>query len=186
MAYGSLDALAGDDYLHGQLDLAATNDRDKDGGRVKVLSSDDLRKRGMPSSQGAADPRWIAVTSTLLGKVRFSLTTKNLKTNTDDGVVIATIADRRFGEDAEFPNNWQSITIDDAGRRQMSKPQTFSGLGSYVKATKLAEPPGAIFIEYHVAFSEPREWFHGANLLRSKLPIVVQDMVRKFRRGISD
>jgi hypothetical protein len=36
-----------------------------------------------------------------------------------------------------------------------------------------------------VTFIEPREWFHGTNLLRSKLPIVAQDIVRKFRRNLA-
>ena len=66
------------------------------------------------------------------------------------------------------------------------QPQPYAGLGSYVKATRLAEPAGAVFIEYHVVFAEPQGWFHGANLLRSKLPIVAQDMVRKFRRKMAE
>ena len=41
-------------------------------------------------------------------------------------------------------------------------------------------------MEYHVAFVEPQGWFHGTNLLRSKLPIVAQEMVRKFRRNLSE
>ena len=32
-----------------------------------------------------------------------------------------------------------------------------------------------------ILFDEPVGWFNGANLLRSKLPIVVQEGVRKFR-----
>ena len=43
-----------------------------------------------------------------------------------------------------------------------------------------------MFIEYHVAFIEPEGWFHGTNLLRSKLPIVAQEMVRKFRRNLGE
>jgi hypothetical protein len=35
-----------------------------------------------------------------------------------------------------------------------------------------------------VAFDEPTGWFNGANLLRSKLSVLVQDSVRKFRREI--
>jgi hypothetical protein len=183
VAYGDLHSLARDDYLHEQLDLAASNERGSDEARVTVLSRDELAKRGLAVDQGAGQPRWAAVTSTLLGKVRIRLTTKNIMTQTDETVLIASIADRSFERDAEFPNTWQSITVDDAGRRQIGPPQPFAGLGSYARASKLAEPAGAIFIEYHVAFAEPRGWFQGANLLRSKLPIVAQDMVRKFRRS---
>jgi hypothetical protein len=183
VAYGELGSLAGDDYLHQQLDLAASNESGAEGARVRILPQEELAKRALPGERGAVKTRWVAVNSTLLGKVRISVTTKNMMTQTADTVLIASIADRAFDRDAEFPNTWQSITVDDAGRKQTGPPQPFAGLGSYVRATKLAEPAGAIFMEYHVAFAEPREWFHGANLLRSKLPIVVQDMVRKFRRS---
>ena len=84
-----------------------------------------------------------------------------------------------------IPNCWHSISIDDAGRRQIGPPQPYAGLGSYVKATRLAEPAGAVFIEYHVVYAEPQGWFHGANLLRSKLPIVAQDLVRRLRRKMA-
>jgi hypothetical protein len=55
-----------------------------------------------------------------------------------------------------------------------------------VKATRLAAPAGALFVEYHVVFLEPQGWFRGTNLLRSKLPIVAQDLVRKFRRRMNE
>jgi hypothetical protein len=55
-----------------------------------------------------------------------------------------------------------------------------------VKITRLAEPAGSLFVEYHVAFAEPQGWFQGANLLRSKLPIAAQDSVRKFRRTLAE
>jgi len=51
-----------------------------------------------------------------------------------------------------------------------------------MKVTKLAEPAGALFVEQHLIFAEPVDWFDGANLLRSKLPLVVQDRVRSIRR----
>jgi hypothetical protein len=34
-------------------------------------------------------------------------------------------------------------------------------------------------------FDEPNGWFGGANLLRSKLPLVIQDEVRNFRRRLA-
>lgn len=185
MAYGDFQSLVGDDYLQKQLNLSAEKD-DVDGRpRVRVLSKDDLQKRGI-DSQKAADRRWIAVTSNLLGKVRLNLTTENQKTETADSIVIASLADARFEGDVDFDNNWRSLSVDDAGQRQVGEPQAFSGLGSYVKATKLAEPADAIFVEYHVAFIEPQGWFNGTNLLRSKLPLVAQDLVRRFRRSLGE
>jgi hypothetical protein len=109
-----------------------------------------------------------------------------MKSVADDSVVVATVVDPRFDADSEYPNVWRSISADEAGRRQMGPPEKYSGLGSYMKATKLGGSGDMLFVEYHVTFAEPEGWFHGTNLLRSKLPIVAQDMVRKFRRNLSE
>jgi hypothetical protein len=186
VTYGSLDALGGDNYLQEQLNLTAAGEQGTEGGHAKMLSAEELGKRGLPASQKADDPRWVAVESTLLNKVRINLTTRNSKTVTGDSVLIVSVVDPRFVDDAEYPNRWRPISSDDAGRRQIGSPQPYTGLGSYVKGTRLVSPAGAIFVEYHVAFAEPQGWFHGANLLRSKLPIVAQDMVRRFRRSTSE
>jgi hypothetical protein len=186
VAYGTLDVLRDDRKLQDQLNQATAGDMEGENGSVKVLSADELAERGLPSSQGASDPRWIAVEATLLGKVQLNFTTRIRKTDGDQSLIIASLQDDKFQGDATYPNCWRSITIDDAGRRQVGPPQPYAGLGSYVKATRLAEPEGAAFIEYHVVFAEPEGWFHGANLLRSKLPIVAQDLVRKLRRKMAE
>jgi hypothetical protein len=186
VAYGSLDSLKGEDYLNKQLNLAATNEQADEARRTKTLSGDELQKRNIAAGTNPGDPRWVAVTSTLLGKVRISLTTQNIKTEGKDSILVASIADPRFERDPEYSNSWRSLTVDDAGQRQVGPAEPYAGLGSYVKGTRLAEPAGAIFIEYHVAFVEPQGWFHGTNLLRSKLPIVAQEMVRKFRRNLGE
>jgi hypothetical protein len=186
IAYGSLDLLRDDGQLQEQLDLASAGDAETDDRRIKILSADELTRRGLPANQGATDPRWVAVEATLLGKVRLNLTTRNLKTQVDDSLLIASILDPAFQKDADYPNCWRPITVDDAGRRQIGPPQPYPGFGSYVKATRLTEPAGAAFIEYHVVYAEPDGWFHGANLLRSKLPIVAQDLVRKLRRKMAE
>jgi hypothetical protein len=186
IAFGPFDSLRSEDFLTKQLNLAANNDQSDTSGGAKLLTVDDMKKRNIAADKKPGDPRWMSVTSTLLGKVRISLTTQNIKTETADSILIASIADPRFIKDAEYPNSWQSLTVDDTGKRQTGPPEPYSGLASYAKATKLAEPAGAIFMEYHVAFIEPQGWFHGTNLLRSKLPIVAQEMVRKFRRNLAE
>jgi hypothetical protein len=186
VAFGKFDLLKSEDYLTKQLNLAANNDESDTSGRAKLLTVDEMRKRNIAADTKPGDPRWMTVTSTLLGKVRISLTTQNIKTEGKDSFLIASVADPRFVNDAEYPNRWQSLTVDDTGKRQTGPPEPYVGLGSYAKATRLAEPAGAVFMEYHVAFVEPQGWFHGTNLLRSKLPIVAQEMVRKFRRNLGE
>jgi hypothetical protein len=142
-----------------------------------------LRQRGLPVLGSPSDPRFLAVEMSLLERVRISGTTRSIKTSTPQSVTIASVLDPRFDLDPEFSNSWRSIERDAAGRRQYGPPYVYNSLGSYVKATRLHEPEGALLIEYHVGFAEPEGWFHGANLLRSKLPIVAQETVRRFRRS---
>ena len=102
MTYGSLDALGGDDYLQNSSILTAAGDQGADDGHTKVLSAEDLGKRGLPTSQKADDPRWVAVESSLLDKVRINLTTQNLKTVSGDSVLIVSVVDSRFVESPNF------------------------------------------------------------------------------------
>ena len=116
--------------------------------------------------------------------MRLQVTTQSTKSKTAESNLAASILDRRFMNDAEFPNQWRPITRDDAGRRHLGAPQPYFGFGGYAKATRLIDPPGALFVEYHAAFAEPQDWFGGTNLLRSKLPILAQMIVRQLRRGL--
>ncbi len=186
IAYGSLDPLKQEDYLNKQLNLAGSSEQNDSSAKAKMLTADDLRKRKITPGTSPADPRWVTINSTLLGKVLLNLTTQNIKTEGKDSILIASIVDPRFTGDAEYPNSWHSLTTDDTGKRQTGPAEPYAGLASYAKATRLTDPAGAIFMEYHVVFIEPQGWFNGTNLLRSKLPIVAQDMVRKFRRNLGE
>ena len=118
VAYGSLSKLGNDTFLQDHLNLTA-NDQGSESYQVKVLTDDELTHRGLPTGQKPDDQRWVAVESTLLGKVLISLTTQNAKTTTNDSILIASVADPRFENDVEHPNCWRSITTDDAGHRQI-------------------------------------------------------------------
>jgi hypothetical protein len=183
VAYGSLETLAGDDFLSNQFKAAAEDSENASSARL--LGDADLKKRGLRVPTAAEDPRYVAAETTLLERVRISATTRSIKTRTDDSLVVASVLDPRFAADPEFPNRWRSISRDDAGNRQLGEAHAYSGLGSYVKATRLVEPKGAILVEYHVAYAEPEAWFNGANLLQSKLPILAQSVIRKLRRSLA-
>ncbi len=183
VAYGSLDTLANDDFLKDQFKSAS--DDAENASSARLLGDEDLKKRGLADSSAAGDPRYLAAESTLLEKVRVSATTRSIKTRTSDSLIVASILDASFAADPEFPNRWQSVSRDDGGNRRLGPPHAYKGLGSYVKATRLVEPRGALLIEYHIVYAEPKEWFGGANLLRSKLPIIAQTVVRKLRRSLA-
>jgi hypothetical protein len=181
IAYGSLETLASDDFLKEQFKSADAENASS----VQLLSAADLTKRGLPVPSAADDSRYLAAEATSLDRVRVRATTRSIKTRSADSLLVASILDPRFAADPEFSNGWQPILRDDTGSRQLGAVHAYLGLGSYVKATRLVEPEGALLIEYHAAYDEPAEWFDGANLLRSKRPIVAQTVVRKLRRSLA-
>ncbi|HEV3004528.1 MAG TPA: hypothetical protein VGX78_08695, partial [Pirellulales bacterium] len=93
--------------------------------------------------------------------------------------------DSHFDDDPDYPNQWQPLVRNDAGKLSAQEARSYSGAAFYVKVTKLAEPAGSLLIEHHQVFSEPQGWFRGTKVLTSKLQILAQDSVREFRRRLS-
>jgi hypothetical protein len=108
-----------------------------------------------------------------------------LRERRDTSIIAALLLDDRLHDDKEFPNTWSPLERDAQGKLSVGSAHPYSGLGGYMKITSLSEPAGALFIECHIAFDEPEAWFNGKNFLRSKLPLVVQDNVRTFRRKLA-
>jgi hypothetical protein len=184
VAYADLDSVGSDDFLGAQFGAVTKDDDAENRPRVKALSDADLNRRGVALAAQSASPYYLAGEFTLLDKVRICGVTRCVKTRLPDSVTVASVLDERFADDSEFPCGARSIMRDAAGKRQLGELRPYAGFASYVRATRLIEPKGAVLIEYHVAFAEPREWFNGANLLRSKLPIAAQEAVRKLRRSL--
>jgi len=88
-------------------------------------------------------------------------------------------------DDADFPARWHSLSKADDGVFQLGKPKPYTDLAALIKVTELVGVEDGLFVEVHVVYAEPYGWFEGRNLLRSKLPPVLQDAVRKFRRKLA-
>lgn len=149
-------------------------------GSGRSLSAADLDKRKITLADPKREGFGLAEFD-FLEKVRLKLTGHAAWSKTAESVVAAAEVDPRFTTDAEFPNQWQSLSKE-GGALKVGPATPYGGAGMYLKITKLHEPAGALFIEQHVVFAEPAGWFAGANLLRSKLPAAVQLNVRAMRR----
>jgi hypothetical protein len=149
-------------------------------GKGTALKNADLMKRSIPIPANKGDG-YGTLEFDFLEKVRLKATGRGVSSKLGESFVAAAVVDPRFLGDKEFPNQWQSL--EKVGGVQKVGPATpWNGGGFYMKITKLTEPAGALFVEQHVIFTEPTGWFDGANLLRSKLPIVVQTNVRNMRK----
>jgi len=185
VAYGNLSTLENGEWLERQFKTTG-NETDPDyGAVVKLLTESDLQRHGLRAPGGPDDPQYMFAELTLLDRVRIAFTTRTAKTQTPESVLSASMLDTHFTADPQYPNRWRPVLRDDNGRRSLGKAYPYTGCASYVKATRLIEPVGAILVEYHVAFAEPEGWFNGTNLLRSKVPILAQMIVRQLRRELA-
>jgi hypothetical protein len=180
--YADLSKISDDAFLRQELNTDTKDDTSATAPALAALTNEQLASRGLTNV--AADERYFAGNFVLFDRVRITGVLHAQKTTTPDSVLVAMRMDPRFDSDAEQPNSWQSLRRDDAGKLQIGAAQRYHAAGGYLKATRLVEPAGALFLEQHIVFDEPSGWFDGANLLRSKLPIVCQDGVRKTRRRI--
>ena len=115
----------------------------------------------------------------LLDRIEVEATDEVVVTRTDRSIVVASRLDRTFDRDPKFPNLWRSL---DRDGKPISDPHPYPGGVGYTKISKLAEAPGTLFVEAHFAFLEPKKWFDGSPILRSKFAPIAQDQVRRLRR----
>jgi hypothetical protein len=186
VAHGSFDKITGEDFVHQQMKKAAQEKSSDELPRQSiVLKPEELQARGLTAMNSAeSSESYVHTTFPLFDRVFISTSSQVVQSKTGDSVLISGLLDPRFDHDKDYPIFWQHLDRDDTGKLNLGEKLPYHGFGSYLKITRMIEPAGAIFVECHVAFDEPAGWFNGANLLRSKLPVLVQDSVRKFRREI--
>lgn len=179
VAYGSLDLVADKDFLEN------LHKKQKDR-KLHVLTSEELDKRKLHvESAKHREERYSHGVFIVLDRIELSAALRTFVTRRPDSLLAATQIDPRFAKDAGFPNQWRKITYDDEGRRKVGPPQPYSGAGGYLKITRLHEPKGALFVEYHIIYTEPKGWFNGADPLTTKLPAIIQSEVRTFRQELN-
>jgi hypothetical protein len=179
IAYGDFARLTGEDFLLDQVTPDPKADQKKSDFEGHTLAEPELSSRGISAEE---NERLFHLSFHLFDRVYVSATSRAMLVRSEDSAIVAGTIDPRFEADQQFPNRWRPLKRDDIGRLTNGAPQPYRAAAWYLKATRLHEPAGALLIEYHLVFDEPQGWFEGANLLRSKLPLLTQDAVRRFRR----
>ena len=93
--------------------------------------------------------------------------------------------DPRFLDDPDYPNQWRPLLRDQRAEIELGAAHPFGHAGGYAKITRLIEPADGIFVECHLVYEEPYGWFDGVNLVRKKLPAMVKEKVKIFRRKLT-
>lgn len=176
VAYGKLDALTDADVLQQMLDP------NKEEGEGEGIPAEDLAKYGVRIDPKDKDHEAYGHVNYLLEKkVDLSLTGRAFWSQTDESIVATLLIDPRFDGDGQLANVWRPMSRDVSGQLVKGDPQTYSGMGMYMKVTKLKDVENGLFVECHFIFSEPHDWFNGQNYLASKLPPVISKQVRTMR-----
>lgn len=184
IAYGSLESLKDEEFLKDMAQVAESSGSNQVPSESVFLEPEDLAKRDLFVRDDLE--KYFHTSFGLFDRVQIGATRRAMITITDESILVAAKLDPRFLDDEELPNRWRKVSRDELGQLEFGPSHPYTGAGFYVKVTQLKKPDGALFIEYHQVFDEPKDWFNGANLLRSKLPLIVQDGVRKFRRKLKN
>jgi hypothetical protein len=173
----------------GFLDSLAQRDDDAKSrvvSKAGVLTDDEQAKRKLTVSNAAGlEQRFVYTTFSLFDRVEISATRSAMVLRREDSVVAAGKIDPAFSGDADYPNQWRELLRDEKAEIQPGPPHDYVQAGGYAKITRLQRPAGAAFIECHLVYEEPYGWFEGANLVKQKVPLIVQEKVRTFRRKLA-
>jgi len=183
VAYGDLDQFFDKDFRSHML---SADDDPEVASQGSTLDAAQLKSRNIQWNAANQDVESYAYgTMSLWKKVKVAATVHTFSTRSDDSVIFAAMVAPKFVDDREFANRWWPLTKSAAGALETGEPRPYSGMGTYLKATRLAAPQGALLVEWHLVFAEPHGWFDGANLLGSKVPAIVQSRVRSVRRELT-
>lgn len=145
----------------------------------------DARPSPAEAIEWSQQPRLYRYRFPLLDKVIISGLVRGQAVITDDQVVQTMFTPADYLNDKQNPSVWQAIPRGAKSDSELAPPQPFVGMASYMQATGLKFRPGALLVETHAIYVEPQGWFDGRNLLASKLPLVMQEGVRQFRRELA-
>lgn len=182
VVYGDLDRLDTTRLTVGdQQPVEAANMRFE----TTEVRAEDLKARGVEplgdDPEGGRREWAIHSTGRLLDKVHVEATNRVVLTRSKDSILIASRTSPEFRGAGPSPNRWWSIKL--KGSREEKGPEKdYEGGGGYIKISRLKTRPGALFVEAHFLYAEPRAWFGGAPVLSSKMGVVAQDQIRKLRR----
>jgi hypothetical protein len=172
--HADMKRLEEESFLKGQTENREKPEDQEEETKVsgEEIKPEELKSLGISVAAGDNPPeRYYQGTFPLFGRVRVEGVGHSYYTKNENSSIAASILVPDFAKDQKYAARWIPLTRDEkTGKRVEGKPQSYAGAGAYTKATILAEPKGAVFVEQHILFDEPKGWFNGANLLRSKLP----------------
>jgi len=147
-----------------------------------VLDEGELKKLGLTPS-GKMD-RFDQIACSLLEKAEAKMLNRSLGTRSDGSMVVATQTVLTLPADEASRNAWRAVDRR-AAKTSYGPWQPYAGVIAYTKTSRLNFRPGTLLVEIHGAFTEPKGWFNGRGILKSKITLVANDKIRDLRREIA-
>jgi hypothetical protein len=169
-------------------DLAGKKDQSGNGeaGNMKfsarTLTDSELKARSKVINGGL--DRYVLSKGVLLDRVDISSVNHIVGSKGGGALVVASRTDPTFQKDEELANRWVPIPQPGDTKKDLGPPRVYEGSVGYSRIGQFSEKPSVLLIESHLAFAEPKAWFNGSSILRSKIGLVAQDQIRNLRRGM--
>ncbi len=174
-----------DDRSMRDLFEGAAEASEKEDFRSQAIDPHQLDDLGMEADEKSSFG-WLEIA--LLNKVLLSAVLRSERVENGDCDWIAWKIDERFTRreppHPRYRNEWRELRRDELGREVLGPAVPYAGAAGYLLVTPVEGVDGASLIEAEIVLHEPPEWFSGSNLLRSKLPLMIQESARKLRRGL--
>ncbi|MEN6451651.1 MAG: hypothetical protein ABFC96_14260 [Thermoguttaceae bacterium] len=183
VAHGNWDVLTSKDFVESAM-------KTEEGKSQVLLKSGALDAKALAArklkvtNRDDYEERFVYSTVNLFDLVRVSATRFAVATKGKESMLAAGRLDPRFANDVDYPNQWRPLVRDAEANIVPGKPHPFKHAGGYAKITRLKSPADGVFVECHVIYEEDYGWFDGINLVKQKLPAMVQEKVRVFRRKL--
>ncbi len=179
VAYGDIEKIKEKSVLEAMLNLDESGN-----GKAHDLTKEELASRKIDVKDSQREG-FGHINVILEKRVDLSLTGRAYYSESKESIITAMISDKRFLDDKDFPNQWKPLKRGVGGKLEAGAPESFDGTGMYLKLTKL-KGMEAVFVECHIAMSEPVRWFKGRNYLGSKIPLAITEQVKTMRRALLD
>ncbi|MGO9922153.1 MAG: hypothetical protein ACLQIB_46585 [Isosphaeraceae bacterium] len=181
VVHAKLDEMNSDDFSRPS-DKGANADSGGMHFEGDLLDADELKKLGLTLS-GKMD-RVDQIECALLDKVEAKMLNRSLGTRSDGSLVVATQTVLTLPANEAQRNAWRAVDRR-AAKISYGPWQPYAGIIAYTKTSRLDFRPGALLVEIHGAFTEPKGWFNGKAILKSKITIVANEKIRDLRREIA-
>lgn len=184
VAHASLETLKNAELMEQMFLQPESSNEESEDFSASELEPAELKAAGIEAV--AEHESYRLVELPLLKKVIVRGVMRSQRLVSDDSVTLVWEIDPRFTGDATNRNTWASVSTDDSETLVEGEKQPYRGAGGYMHISELSELENACLVESYFVLHEPSEWFRGSAMLRSKLPLLLQDSAKKFRRKLMD